>query len=1264
MSSDTGNHPRRHILSALATGLVATLLVAGGAFYFIFATHAGLLVLCDAARDYFGSEFSFSAVHGRLEDHFEIDNLRISRADGVHISVDRLNINWSPADLLEGQLHLNAVELEKLSVERPSSSGKPRKWPAAVPKIPNLPIAGITIGSLNITDLMVHNPGRPAIHIGRIHFSGNWEGRNLQIKSLSMDIPNVGPIAIHGNLDGEIRGVHIHYLRLSGPGSITISGTIGYGATSSHLRIRWHNLKWPLTGHRHPEVSHVDGTARITGNLSRYNCTATGHLALARQPISIALEFHGNRQGVRFTHIRADAGKLGLFAGHAQIAWHTKRQASAEIQISQGNLDPLIPSLKSRINGQLKFSLTQANNGPLATFALHVAHSTVRGHSLTLNLAGLVDHNRGKLTALDAHVLGGTLRGSGLIRWSGPLTGHLTLQIRNIRPRTLHSHLPGHLNGEFKFLLTTRKDSERNVAFFGMLDHSAIRGAPLHLNAVGHVSLLAGHRPKVDLRRLSAKLGKTRLSISGRASQPLDIKGQFQSQDLSAFSPELGGQLAFDFQLRGSLKNFELKTHGQGHDLRHGKYRIGSLRWTAKLDPLKPSTLRIKIRQAAYSGIRLSSGEFDVQGIERHQQIRLRLVAPRGIVHLKLAGGYNQRQREWHGKISSLQLSPTGMPNWNLDKKPDLAIGKGRLILGLTCLKSQSGRLCFRLQRVDRPPEVKVYWSMINVHLAPLKALLSRNGEVAGQLRGQGHIQWIHGNISDARGNLTLSNARLRFGKAPPLDIHLGHLTVMQQHLGTLRGSLKLVSPQGTIDAQITLAPGTLLVRRSLHGSVDIKIPHLDFLESYLTDVKQLDGRINGAMSLGGTLAKPRVGGQLTLTAGRAHLTKAGITLSDVSFHATGHEGTPVHVAGQASSGGGRLQFQGTLNPSQSPDDINLRVKGENFQAMNTLDGRIWINPDLKIVRNLQGVHLNGTIFVPKAILTPRGGLTNQQGVAPSPDQVIVGHQKNGKTNVPAVFANLVVRLGKAVRFKGYGLTARVTGQVAVNEVPQRLPTAQGRLQLIGGRYSAYGQKLILKKGELIFDGGPVTEPAIDILAVRKPREGIEVGVRVRGHLNQPRLSLTSTPPMRREEQLSWLIFGHPLSESSNASQGAIAGAALALGLSGGNYLANQIGKTLGIGKLSIGTNTQGGSAVAAQPQTISGAEAELGSTATAGSEAAQLTLGKYLTPRLYVSYGVGLVQASQAFRLRYKLGHGLELQTESGVSTGGDLIYTFEGGK
>ncbi|MGB0956226.1 MAG: translocation/assembly module TamB domain-containing protein, partial [Panacagrimonas sp.] len=184
----------------------------------------------------------------------------------------------------------------------------------------------------------------------------------------------------------------------------------------------------------------------------------------------------------------------------------------------------------------------------------------------------------------------------------------------------------------------------------------------------------------------------------------------------------------------------------------------------------------------------------------------------------------------------------------------------------------------------------------------------------------------------------------------------------------------------------------------------------------------------------------------------------------------------------------------------------------------------------------------------------------------------------------------------------------------------------------------AYGQNLKIETGRLLFNGGPLSEPAVELRALRKPTEDVEVGVYVRGTLDEPEFSLFSTPAMPRERQLSWLVLGRPLDSAVAGDERAmLSNAALSLGLSGTDRIAQNISSGLGLDQLSIG----------AAP----GEDAEQ----------ARLTVGKYLSPKIYVSYGVGLFQPGQVFKLLYDLGRGFKLATESGVHSGGDLLYSLE---
>ncbi len=55
------------------------------------------------------------------------------------------------------------------------------------------------------------------------------------------------------------------------------------------------------------------------------------------------------------------------------------------------------------------------------------------------------------------------------------------------------------------------------------------------------------------------------------------------------------------------------------------------------------------------------------------------------------------------------------------------------------------------------------------------------------------------------------------------------------------------------------------------------------------------------------------------------------------------------------------------------------------------------------------------------------------------------------------------------------------------------------------------------------------------------------------------------------------------------------------------------------------------------------------------------LVLGRYLSPRLYVSYGVGLVEAINTVKMRYTVGDHWTIKTEAGTQRSADLVFTIE---
>jgi translocation and assembly module TamB len=159
-------------------------------------------------------------------------------------------------------------------------------------------------------------------------------------------------------------------------------------------------------------------------------------------------------------------------------------------------------------------------------------------------------------------------------------------------------------------------------------------------------------------------------------------------------------------------------------------------------------------------------------------------------------------------------------------------------------------------------------------------------------------------------------------------------------------------------------------------------------------------------------------------------------------------------------------------------------------------------------------------------------------------------------------------------------------------------------------------------------------DPGLDFKAVRHIKEVIS-GVQVSGTLKSPELRVFSVPSMEQSEALSYLLFGRPMNRLSSSEGGQLNKAASSASLSGIGILSKKIGAVFGVEDVDV----------------------EEGETV----EESALVIGKYLSPKLYVSYGVGLFEPINTMRIRYNLSPKWTIQTESGIESGGDLLYTIE---
>ncbi|MCX5907880.1 MAG: translocation/assembly module TamB [Deltaproteobacteria bacterium] len=335
-------------------------------------------------------------------------------------------------------------------------------------------------------------------------------------------------------------------------------------------------------------------------------------------------------------------------------------------------------------------------------------------------------------------------------------------------------------------------------------------------------------------------------------------------------------------------------------------------------------------------------------------------------------------------------------------------------------------------------------------------------------------------------------------------------------------------------------------------------------------------------------------------------------------------------------------RFQGTL-------------RGQKFQIMYLPDLRIQSSPRLEFQGTPQHLTLRGEVLLPEVEIYRK----SPQEVTRTSDDVVLVDQPPPPQPALALDVQVRLILGDRVHVQSGGIDARMAGDLNLKMTGLKADkiTGQGEIHVTEGSYSGYGLSMKITRGRFIFSGGPADNPALDVLALRmlediEKSEQIKVGVTIVGSLKTPVVKLYSQPAMADEQVLSYLILGHPLDPTAGNLSVLMAGARVLLSGEGGGLPA-KIKDQLGLDVVDI--QSSGQSTGQSSGQTTGQ------STGSGDLSRSMVTIGKYLTPNLYIRYGYSAFSNEQLLTVRYKLSKNWEIETSRGLAMGINLFYKIE---
>ncbi len=462
---------------------------------------------------------------------------------------------------------------------------------------------------------------------------------------------------------------------------------------------------------------------------------------------------------------------------------------------------------------------------------------------------------------------------------------------------------------------------------------------------------------------------------------------------------------------------------------------------------------------------------------------------------------------------------------------------------------------------------------------------------------------------------------------------------------------------QGLAGKTLGVAAGAIVARTSpqatwpgadtpIEGVLEVRVANLGTWGPWVPPGWRVDGALQTSASIGGRFGAPEYTGQVigSQIAVRNFLQGVNISDGDVSIKL---QGARAHIERfTAKAGSGSIKLEGDAELGEAPRAL-LKLGADKFLLLGRVDRRIVASGQAQMQLTAKTLALDGKFEVDEGLIdfTRSDAPTLASDVqvirssnAPSPAaaaSAAASPAGNEVVTAPTsrdVALDLRVGLGEKLRVRGRGLDTGLRGELHITSPGGRL-AVNGAVRAVDGTYAAYGQKLVIDRGQITF-AGAVDNPRLDIEATR-PNLDVRVGVAISGTPVNPRVRLFSEPELSEIDKLSWLVMGRASDGLGRADTALLQRAALALLAGEGSSPTDQLTKAIGLDEISVRQS-----------------DGEVRETV--------ISLGKQLSRRWYVGYERGLNATAGNWQLIYRIARRFTLRAQSGQDNAVDLIWTW----
>jgi len=1223
-------------------------LVAAGAY--LATTASGFRWLTQTVTTLSGERLKFEGVDGHLGAPLDIRKLTLV-TDTQRIEIEKLHLEWQPRALWQRRIEVDLLAAQTIRVITLKKEPAPPEPPDSLRlpfdvRVHAIDLARLDIGeagaSLTFRDFKARLDGTGE----RYRLSGATLETPWADVSGQFELGKDAPFALQGRIDATQREPLPVTARLELTGALA-AFAFQLNATAEGMRLLASGAVAPFAKVRLPRLL-VAGEGinprqfvadvpvadlafsgvfeglpgeRLLGTFSLSNRLA-GRLDQERLPLAnLTGAVLGDAAQADFSSLAIDLGAAGQFAGDGQ--W---RDGRFTVNLESPRLN--LAGLHSDLNAtRMRTVLQLVGDAARQTLSGEVSETWGQGHfKLTHADAAL------RLESMSFSGQAGRLTAQGELQLDAGRAFSAEFDATQINPARFGKFPRGRLNArgeasgvllpelrlQSEFTLPPGKLEGRPVSGRGRLriEGRHLADADIDLNLAGNLATLkgafgrAGDRLNWDID--APALARLKLGLAGRLTSRGSVSGDPGQPQIEAVVAASGLRLPGDIAVDALNLQLDLQAAANGT-------------FSGQLDA----------RGVTLAGQRLSTIGANLQGRRNAHTLTLDARMPDWRVTASLTGGLDEGQ-VWRGQLT--QAAAQGPWPMQLTAPATLLLSRERQQVSDLALTLAGGRL--NVEQFSRQgAQLASRGALANLPLAPLLALLETAPLFTTDLRVDGDWNLRAGDSLDGRLRLRRQSGDVRM-KDPAQNLGLttlvlnldaedsrvtAHIEVASREAGQLRAN-----------GQATLlregAFFTLPRTAPLAWTAQLDVPDLSLLRPFLPVGIRADARLDAQLAGSGSLAAPHIEGRIDASQIRFAMPEEGVSITGGTLKLILADDRVRVQEGVLTGQSGRIVLSGEAQ-LRDPQ-ASLALTFEKFSITNRSDRRVIVSGMTRLNLSQKRLQLTGELTADRA----RIEIPEASRPTLSDDVVIVGRpprEKSTARRIPLQL-DLKLNLGDDFLFEGAGLDARLGGQLRVYTVNEVL-RAEGRIQVVEGRYAAYGQSLDIERGILSFVG-PIDNPGIDVLAVRETPT-VTAGVQVSGTVQRPRVTLYSDPPLPDTEKLSWLVLGHGL-ETGGQQEFAL--------------LQIAAGALLGQAE-SVGTQAQLAEALGIESFGVRAGEGDDLSSAV-------VSIGKRLSSRTMLIFEQSFDGLSQVVKVVYQLSSRVRLEAQAGQqSSSFDAFYTRE---